>query len=222
VTYLFLFDFVVRSPISAMDHLVTGWFHLHLAQPFIDLMLGFSALASPVWVGTLTCGTLLFSVLKRWWYASLAVVLTIPAGTLMGEGIKILVHRERPFHESPFLDLTGYSFASGHTISATLLYGLLAVFAILLFKSWRRRAVAAVCALLMVFLVGLSRIALGAHYPTDVFRRDCRRHSVAGRLPAGGAANTPRKATSRWGGTGARNFSGYHRMNRIRVPHLKP
>jgi membrane-associated phospholipid phosphatase len=151
-----------------MDHLVTGWFHLHLAQPFIDLMLGFSALASPVWVGTLTCGTLLFSVLKRWWYASLAVVLTIPAGTLLGEGIKILVHRERPFHESPFLDLTGYSFASGHTISATLLYGLLAVFAILLFKSWRRRAVAAVCALLMVFLVGLSRIALGAHYPTDV------------------------------------------------------
>jgi membrane-associated phospholipid phosphatase len=129
VTYLFLFDFVVR---------------------------------------TLTCGTLFFSVLKWWWYASLAVVLTIPAGTLLGEGIKILVHRELPFHESPFLDLTGYSFPSGHTISATLLYGLLAVFAILLFKSWRWRAVAAVSALLMVFLVGLSRIALGAHYPTDV------------------------------------------------------
>jgi membrane-associated phospholipid phosphatase len=168
VTYSFLFDLVIRSPVSSMDHLVAGWFHLHLAQPFIDLMLGFSALASPIWVGTLTCGTLLFSVLKRWWYASLAVILTIPAGTLLGEGIKILVHRERPFHESPFLDLTGYSFPSGHTISATLLYGLLAVFAILLFKSLRWRVVAAISALSTVFLVGLSRIALGAHYLTDV------------------------------------------------------
>jgi membrane-associated phospholipid phosphatase len=168
VMYLFLFDFVVRSPVSSMDHLVAGWFHLHLAQPFIDLMLGFSALASPIWVATLTCGALLFSVLKRWWYASLAVILTIPAGTLLGEGIKVLVHRERPFHESPFLDLTGYSFPSGHTISATLLYGLLAVFAILLFKSLRWRVTAAISALLMVFLVGLSRIALGAHYLTDV------------------------------------------------------
>ena len=151
-----------------MDHLVSGWFHLHLAQPFINLMLGFSALASPIWVGTLTCGTLVFSVLQRWWYASLAVILTIPAGTLFSEWIKIIVHRERPFHESPFLDLTGYSFPSGHTISATLLYGLLAVFAVPLFKSKRWRVIATIGALIMVFLVGLSRIALGAHYLTDV------------------------------------------------------
>jgi undecaprenyl-diphosphatase len=166
--YLSFFDFIVRSPVSAMDHVVAGWFHIHLARPFIDLMLGFSALASPIWVATLTCGTLLFSVLKRWWYASLAVILTIPAGTLLGEGLKTIVHRERPFHQSPFLDLTGYSFPSGHTIAATLLYGLLAVFAMLLFKSKRWRVVAAVFALVMIFLVGLSRIALGAHYLTDV------------------------------------------------------
>jgi len=78
------------------------------------------------------------------------------------------VHRHRPFVDGWFVDWSGYSFASGHTIGATLLYGQLALFLIPMIKSRRGRMLVFSAATFVVVLVGFSRIALGAHYFTDV------------------------------------------------------
>src|SRR5437899_8975304 len=87
---------------------------------------------------------------------------------LLNEWVKVLVHRQRPFIDGPFVDWSGYSFASGHTIGATLLYGQLALFILPAMKArhWRRLTVAS--AVLLIALVGFSRIALGADVLTDV------------------------------------------------------
>jgi undecaprenyl-diphosphatase len=53
-------------------------------------------------------------------------------------------------------------------MAATLLYGLLAAFAILVWKGWRWRTLVIFGALLTIALVGFSRIVLGAHYLSDV------------------------------------------------------
>src|SRR2546430_2451805 len=67
-----------------------------------------------------------------------------------------------------FVDWSGYSFASGHTIGATLLYGQLALFIIPMIKNRRGRVLVYSAATFVIVLVGFSRIALGAHYLTDV------------------------------------------------------
>jgi len=87
---------------------------------------------------------------------------------LLNEGIKMLVHRQRPFLAGPFVDWSGYSFASGHTIGATLLYGQLALFVLPVVKSKRQQGMIVCFAVALISLVGFSRIALGAHYLSDV------------------------------------------------------
>lgn len=168
---MFLFrapDFVAIDRISVVDHEIAAWFHGHLTRPFIDLMLALSNGGSPLWIAAITLVTILILVLRKQWYGLLAIVLTVPGGMLFHHLIQVIVHRHRPFRHSEFLDLGGYSFPSGHTMAATLLYGLLAVFAILVWKGWHWRILAILGAVLAIGLVGFSRIALGAHYLTDV------------------------------------------------------
>jgi undecaprenyl-diphosphatase len=161
-------DFVATGRISVVDHAVASWFHGHLTRPLVDLMLALSNAGSPLWIAAITSISVLILVLRKRWYGLLAIVLTVPGGMLVHHFIQIIVHRHRPFRHSDFLDLGGYSFPSGHTMAATLLYGLLAAFAILVWKGWHWRMLAVLGALLAIALVGLSRVVLGAHYLSDV------------------------------------------------------
>ncbi len=60
--------------------------------------------------------------------------------------------------------LTGHS---GHTINATLLYGIMAIFALHIIKRWRWQVFVVLFTILLVILVALSRIYLGYHYLSD-------------------------------------------------------
>ena len=53
-------------------------------------------------------------------------------------------------------------------MAATVLYGVLATFAVRVIEAWRWRVLAVLVAGLMILLVGFSRIYLGAHYLSDV------------------------------------------------------
>src|SRR5437899_8453837 len=110
----------------------------------------------------------LFFVWKRWWPSLVTLVVAVPGGMLLNEWVKVLVHRQRPFVDGPFVDWSGYSFASGHTIGATLLYGQLLLFLLRPMKAKRWHRLTILSAAMLVMLVGFSRIALGAHYLSDV------------------------------------------------------
>jgi undecaprenyl-diphosphatase len=95
------------------------------------------------------------------------VAVALVGATLFTDAVKDLVARPRP--PDPVLaPATGYSFPSGHTLNSTATYGLVALFAwrSSLAPSLRRVAVGVLVAIPL--LVGLSRIALGVHYPSDV------------------------------------------------------
>jgi membrane-associated phospholipid phosphatase len=110
----------------------------------------------------------LFFAWKRWWPSLVTFVVAVPGGMLLNEWIEILVHRQRPFLDGPFVDWSGYSFASGHTIGTTVLYGQLLLFILPALKARHWRLLSILSATSLVALVGFSRIALGAHFLTDV------------------------------------------------------
>jgi len=77
--------------------------------------------------------------------------------------LKALFTRPRLQLFPPLVVETSFSFPSGHTMVAVAFYGLISILL------WRKRQYAwAILAGVWVFLVGLSRIYLGVHYPSDV------------------------------------------------------
>jgi membrane-associated phospholipid phosphatase len=158
----------MANPLAGPDHEVAGWFHAHLTRTFVTVLRAFTEFGSSEWIGVVLFLLVVFFIWKRWWPSLVTLIVAVPGGMLLNEWVKILVQRQRPFLEGPFVDWSGYSFASGHTIGATLLYGQLALFILPAMKArhWRRLTIFS--AALIVLLVGFSRVALGAHFLTDV------------------------------------------------------
>jgi membrane-associated phospholipid phosphatase len=95
------------------------------------------------------------------------VVVTVGVSPGINDLVKAAVHRARPVLVDPVAHENGASFPSGHAQAAVVGYSvLLLVFMPLLHGVLRRLAV--VAALLMVLGIGLSRVALGVHYVSDV------------------------------------------------------
>lgn len=83
--------------------------------------------------------------------------------------LKEIFRRSRPELEH-LLVVHGYSFPSGHAMISMGFYGML--FVIWAIERHQREfgvALPVLCGILFIFLVGLSRIMLGVHFPTDVF-----------------------------------------------------
>jgi membrane-associated phospholipid phosphatase len=156
------------NPLAGTDHEVAGWFHAHLTRTFVSVLRAFTEFGSGEWIGLILFALVLFFAWKRWWPSLLTLVVAVPGGMLLNEWVKVLVHRQRPFVDGPFVDWSGYSFASGHTIGATLLYGQLLLFILPALKARHWRLLSIFSAISLVALVGFSRIALGAHFLTDV------------------------------------------------------
>ncbi len=98
----------------------------------------------------------------------LAGAFTIGLSALAVAQIKVLVGRARPDLLDPFVVEAGFSFPSGHSTNGMVAYGVLAVL-VGRIAPGRRWAMAVQCLLaVVVLLIGLSRVWLGVHHPTDV------------------------------------------------------
>src|ERR1700756_2310391 len=156
------------NPLGGTDHELATWFHEHLTPAFVSVLRAFTDFGSGEWIGIVLFALVVFFAWKRWWPSLATLVVAVPGGMLLNEWVKVLVHRQRPFVDGPFVDWSGYSFASGHTIGATLLYGQLLLFVLPVLKTRHWRLLCIFSAISLVLLVGFSRIALGAHFLTDV------------------------------------------------------
>lgn len=95
------------------------------------------------------------------------VAVTGTGSSFLNTAVKTLVHRARPVVTHPVSHEPGLSFPSGHAQAAVVGYALLLlVFCPALSSLWRR--LAATLSVLMVLAIGFSRIALAAHFVSDV------------------------------------------------------
>lgn len=123
------------------------------------------------WPGFLAVylAALMALLLGRCRVETLFLLLTLPlrVGSAL---IKELVERPRPLAELVVVsdESSSYSFPSGHAYGAVLLFGLL-IYLLAVAVPWRplRWIGQGVC-LLIILLMGMARVDLGAHWPSDV------------------------------------------------------
>ncbi len=97
-----------------------------------------------------------------------AIILAVAAlGTLiLNNWIKELFRRARPPQWERVVDVSQYSFPSGHAMMSMVIYGLIGYLLATRYNRWRGGIVS--LTIFLIVAIGLSRLYLGVHYPTDV------------------------------------------------------
>ncbi|WP_225519250.1 MULTISPECIES: phosphatase PAP2 family protein [Priestia] len=156
------------SKIEASDHSIISFIQGFESPGLTAIMKGFTFIGSTPSVAVISLFSLffLYKVLKH--RTELILFIAIIVGSpILNELLKLLFHRARPdFHR--LIKINGYSFPSGHAMSAFAVYGVLS------FLLWRHiptrwgRTLLIVTSIIMILTIGISRIYLGVHYPSDV------------------------------------------------------
>ncbi len=157
------------GPLAAADQGARDALHRYaLGEPvFVAVMRTLSDSGSALAWQIVTLVIVVYLLFRRLWRLAAFTLVTIAGSSLLNTAVKLLVHRERPLVDQPLVNEPGASFPSGHSQAAVVGYGVLLLLLLpALTKAWRR--VAVIVAVLMILGIGFSRVALAAHFVSDV------------------------------------------------------
>ncbi|MFA5776796.1 MAG: phosphatase PAP2 family protein [Patescibacteria group bacterium] len=169
---LFLFakltEDLLFNELLLFDRIVTSVVRFFSSDRMTMGMKAVSQLGSPwmlVIVGMLMM--LYTGIGRRHFWDTVLVPIALIGGMILNETLKYGFHRQRPgLHR--LVEVSGFSFPSGHSMMSFIFYGLMVY---LVWANFPGKALKlAVSALLICVIpaVGISRIYLGVHYPSDV------------------------------------------------------
>ena len=92
----------------------------------------------------------------------------VVSGEIIYTVLKQLLHRTRPDIGYSLIERNGYAFPSGHAVVSLIFYGMIGLFLWKLLKKRWQKLTATIAAIILVFLIGFSRVYLGVHWTSDV------------------------------------------------------
>jgi membrane-associated phospholipid phosphatase len=159
-------DEVLDKETTALDkNILQSLKELH--NPLLDrIMIGITSLGDP-WMVTIVSVIVAILLSRR---RRLAGAITIGIASAGAWGLNILLKdvfaRDRPVLWERIIDAQFNSFPSGHAMVSLVVYGFLAYLLAIRFP--RRQSLIYFLAILLIILIGFSRLYLGVHWPTDI------------------------------------------------------
>lgn len=133
------------------------------------IMKGFTFLGSSLVATLLSVIAFLFLwLVLRHRKELLMFLLSVGGSEIWNIIIKNWMQRQRP-NTHRLIEISGFSFPSGHSMAAFALYGTLTYLLWRHIPSLAGRIAMIVIGVALTLLIGISRIYLGVHYPSDVF-----------------------------------------------------
>ena len=115
-----------------------------------------------------TLGTAGFFAIRREWGSVLYLLVAVGGGIVLAGLAKDLFDRPRPELVAQYSLVRTSSFPSGHSMMAAVAYLSLGALVSRSLPGRRQKAYVLGLAILLTVLVGISRVYLGVHWPTDV------------------------------------------------------
>lgn len=165
--FLDLSKHVFTENILAFDRAVSETVY-SIRSPFLTaIMLFVTFLGGNIALFVGSVGIFLFLLVKRYRQEALLFIFTFSTGVFLNLLLKYVVARARP-EIAPLINEIFYSYPSGHSMNSFVFYSLLAY----LFYHFSRNLTLSILVglgcLFLILLIGVSRVYLGVHYPSDV------------------------------------------------------
>lgn len=170
----FAFAFIGNEAVAGRTrqfdlYMVHGAQTLRLAHPWLaEVMRDFSGLGSTAVLTLFTVTAFCYLTLFRSKEIALLVAVSVLSGSLLLRIFKAGFARLRPDASFAEIIVPGMSFPSGHTSMSTIVFLTIGALIASTCDRWNERIFVLTIAALMAILVGLSRVALGVHWATDV------------------------------------------------------
>lgn len=155
--FLFL---LFRNPADTSDPLGPAWVEETVTE--ITALGGYPILVA------LVGAVIGFLLVARKYGPALFVFLSVGSGTVVGQLLKVIYDRPRPDLVDHLVTTHTASFPSGHATMSTIVYLTLATLIVRLLDDTATRVYVISVAVFVSLAVGLSRIYLGVHWPSDV------------------------------------------------------
>ncbi len=157
---------VFESEFSFFDHSVLNFFYQHRTAWLDVIMRVISYLGGRVMVGIGIIFAILLTIKKNTHISMLFLFILITAAGI-NSILKFTARRPRPNY-FPLISVKDYSFPSAHAMDSFVFYTSVSYF---VYHYTKRRLLAILLSglsVILIFLIGVSRVYLGVHYPSDV------------------------------------------------------
>jgi membrane-associated phospholipid phosphatase len=159
---------IAQPFLEHLDRQTLQTFHAHASPGLTRLALFLSWIGSPATLVPIITLSAIILWLAGWKRDASLLILGIGGSGALDIALKLYFRRVRPEVPWAFVTEHSFSFPSGHSVAAVVLYGTLTYLIWNhLHHLWQRAAVI-LAALLLIAGIGASRIYLGVHYPSDV------------------------------------------------------
>lgn len=163
---LLLIRMKISPSLFSFDRKLTD-FILFFKGPFWDaVLLPVTQIGDSTSLISISAIIVIFLLMKRLWRTAIFCLCGFLGSTLCVGYIKVFVGRARPINDL-YSGSESFSFPSGHMTNTTVVIGTLGILTALSLSGKWRVFTAAVTASIFT-LMGISRIYLGAHWPSDI------------------------------------------------------
>jgi undecaprenyl-diphosphatase len=161
-------EILTDTPTPVLDDRLRTAIHSLASPGLTRAMIAASRYGGPGWLAPLGVVVATAFLLRGWQRGALLVLVTMAGAGLLDTLLKLAFARTRPAAFFDYPVPISHSFPSGHALFAASFFGGLAILLSGRVHSRLLRTAVWVATISLILLIGLSRVYLGVHYPSDV------------------------------------------------------